>query len=67
MPTNELMPTAVVARRLGVHVRTVHRFVKAGQITPAVKVPGHRGALLFDPRDVELLALKRENARQGAA
>lgn len=38
-----------VARRLGVHVTTVRRYVKAGQLT--AHLIGNRH--LFDPADVE--------------
>lgn len=67
MLTNDLMPTADVASRLGVHVRTVHRYVERGWITPSVTFPGPRGALMFDPRDVELLAIKLGQAKQVSA
>lgn len=52
----QLIPTAEAARRLGVDVRTVHRWVKSGRLTPAVKTPGLRGALLFHREDVEAIA-----------
>ena len=56
MPKVGLLPTIEVAERLGVHVRTVHRWVDAGRLTPAAKGPGLRGPLLFDPAAVERLA-----------
>lgn len=49
MSTPRLLSTREVARRLSVDTRTVHRMVKSGRLTPALKVPGYRGALLFDP------------------
>ncbi|HEY7487578.1 MAG TPA: helix-turn-helix domain-containing protein [Streptosporangiaceae bacterium] len=47
--------TAEVARRLGKDVRTVHRLVDAGRLTPVIKTPGLRGAYMFDPDAVEKL------------
>ena len=52
----ELMTTAAVAERLGVDVSTVARWVQAGRIPVAVKVPGLRGARLFDPADIDKFA-----------
>lgn len=49
--TDNLIPTSEVARINGVNVRTVHRWVDKGIITPAVKAPGLRGALLFREDD----------------
>lgn len=51
----DLLSTADVARMSGVSVRTVHRWVDAGRLTPTVVAPGPRGARLFDRRDVALL------------
>lgn len=50
------MTTAEVAARLGVHVRTIARWVNAGRLTPAVEGTGLRGARFFRPEDVERLA-----------
>lgn len=58
MPQTDLVPTAEVARILGRDVRTVHRLVASGQLTPAVRAPGIRGALLFDRADIDALALR---------
>lgn len=66
MPNLDLIPTSEAAALLGVHVRTVHRHVRAGDLTPTVKVPGLRGALMFDRRDVELLRLKRDSSARVA-
>ena len=44
-----LLPTADVAKLLGVSATTVTRMVKRGDLTPAAKTPGLRGAYLFDP------------------
>jgi len=66
MPKVALIPTAEVARRLGRDVRTVHRWVDAGRLTPVAKTPGIRGALLFNARDVDKLA-EELNAEQATA
>lgn len=51
-----LIGTVEAARILDKSPRTVHRMVKAGRLTPAMKAPGgFAGAFLFD-RD-EILAL----------
>jgi excisionase family DNA binding protein len=59
--TSDLIPTSEVARLRNVDVRTVHRWVTRGELTPAVKAPGLRGALLFRREDVEA------HAERGAA
>ncbi|NUP83864.1 MAG: helix-turn-helix domain-containing protein [Nonomuraea sp.] len=60
MSKNEhLIPTAHVAELLQVDVRTVHRMADDGRLTPAVKVPGRTGALLFDKNEVEQLRAAR--------
>lgn len=56
MASNELIPTADVAARFGVDVRTIHRLVAAGRLVPATKAPGLRGAYLFTPAEVERCA-----------
>lgn len=67
MPKVDLIPTAEVAQRLGRDVRTVHRWVEAGRLTPAVKTPGLRGALLFRPRDVDKLAAELDAEGKAAS
>lgn len=51
----DLITTAEAAQVLGVHVATISRMVASGRLTPAVKVPGKRGAFLFRPEDVDAL------------
>lgn len=53
------MTTADVAQALGVSVRTVARYVERGTLAPSLRLPGLRGAHLFDPADVERLARER--------
>jgi excisionase family DNA binding protein len=45
-----------VAARLGVSVRTVHRWVAAGRLPVHVKGPGPTGMLFFRRADVEAIA-----------
>ena len=56
MSKPRLMRTAEVADVLQVSTRTVARFVASGDLKPAMRLPGLRGAFLFDPRDVQRLA-----------
>lgn len=51
----DLIPTKEVAQALGVHVATISRMVARGDLIPAVKVPGKRGAYLFHREDVDAL------------
>lgn len=64
MPTTpDLIPTSEVARIYGCDVRTVHRLVQRGRLTPAIKAPGLRGALLFRRSDVLALAVEVATGR----
>ena len=49
------MTTAELARRLGVTPGAISLMVKRGAIAPAIKLPGIRGAFLFDASVVEEL------------
>jgi excisionase family DNA binding protein len=55
MKNVELITTAEVAARANVSVRTVTRWVNAGKLTVALKVPGQTGAMLFDASEVDAL------------
>ncbi len=55
----ELLSTADAARRIGVSVATVNRWVGAGTLSPAAKAPGLRGARLFSAVDVERVKSER--------
>ena len=48
--------TKQAADILGGGVRKTIRRVEAGELTPAMKLPGLRGAYLFDPETVATLA-----------
>jgi len=57
-----LIPTKQAAERLGVDVRTLHRYVAKRRIHPAIKVPGYKGAFLFAEDEVERLRIERTTA-----
>lgn len=59
---NGLLSSYEAGQRLGCSVRTVHRLVTAGKLTPIHKLSGPSGAFLFDPADVEKLREQREAA-----
>ena len=55
---DDLIPTAEAADILGRDVATIARWVRNGQLTPAVKAPGLRGARFFRRSDIEDFARK---------
>ena len=57
--TTEHLISAEVCERLGIDRSTLSRWVAAGRITPAMKLPGIRGPYLFDPAEVERAAAER--------
>lgn len=54
MTNDRQITTAEVAEKHGVSVRTVHRWVAAGRLTPTAKLPGKTGHYLFDPSALEV-------------
>lgn len=50
--TIALATTSDLAEALGCDVRTIHRMVADGRLTPLQKMPGKRGAYLFDADDL---------------
>jgi len=50
---SDFLTTAEVAERLGVSPSAISYRVRAGTLTPAMKMPGKRGAFLFDPTELE--------------
>lgn len=54
------LTTAEVAERLGLTPAAVSYRVRHGQLTPAAKAPGVRGAYLFDPDEVDRLLEQRK-------
>lgn len=60
---HDLIGTAEAATVLKRSIRTVHRMVKAGELTPAMIAPGgYVGTWLFNRADVEALAEQRASA-----
>lgn len=61
MPTTP--PLRAVASKdvclaLDINRSTLTRWVEQGKITPIYRLPGDRGAFLFDPNDVEAMKKK---------
>lgn len=54
--------TAEAAKILGVSVRTVHRKADAGEIPHEMKLPGPRGAYVFDEDVVREVAKAEASA-----
>lgn len=50
-----LLSTAEAVAKLNIDRSTLTRWVAAGRIKPAHKLPGLRGAYLFDPTEVQRL------------
>ena len=58
--TSDLVNTGEALTILGMSSpNSVTRLVKAGRLVPATKLPGLRGAYLFERADVEALAAER--------
>lgn len=55
-----MVTTAAAAKTIGVSVKTITRWVAAGALTPSQRLPGPRGAYLFDPAVVEVLRRERD-------
>lgn len=55
-----LLTTSEAANILGSSPRDVARLVKRGDLVPAVKAPGLRGAMFFEPKEVEHYQAMRE-------
>jgi excisionase family DNA binding protein len=55
MPQDD-MTTAQAAQRLGVHIKTITRWVEDERLTPSMKFPGPTGGYLFAHTEVERLA-----------
>jgi excisionase family DNA binding protein len=49
----DLLTSAEAAERLGIDRGTLTRWVQAGQIKRAMKLPGKNGPALFSPAEVE--------------
>ena len=63
MPNGQLISTDEARQILNyAKASSVARLVAQGELTPAAKAPGLRGAFLFRRSDVEALAAKRAAA-----
>lgn len=49
---DQYLTTAQVADAAGRSLRTISRWLKDGHLRPSLKLPGHTGAYLFDPKHV---------------
>ena len=58
--TPALVPSVEVCRRTGKDRSTLSRWVEKGRITPVQRLDGLRGAMLFDPADVDRLVAELE-------
>ena len=63
MPNTNLIGSAQACQVLDIDKSTLSRWVKAGVITPEIKLPGKSGAMLFDPRKVNALCLDRAGVK----
>lgn len=52
-PPSELLSTTQVCERLGIDRSTLTRWVASKRIAAAHKLPGPRGAYLFNPEEVD--------------
>ena len=62
MEQDALMGTRDVAERLGVSIATVNRMARDGRLKAALRMPGVRGAQLFDREQVEALVTETRTA-----
>ncbi|WP_237236078.1 helix-turn-helix domain-containing protein [Rothia nasimurium] len=63
----QLLPTSAVAKELGISVSYVSKLVKSGRLEPSNQAPGLRGAMFFDPAEVEHFRAMRELQTAGKA
>lgn len=57
--TAALLPSVEVCERLNIDRSTLSRWVQIGRITPAMRLPGKTGSMLFSPEDVDALLAPR--------
>ncbi|WP_195839936.1 helix-turn-helix domain-containing protein [Cutibacterium porci] len=62
MTSLELLSSSEACALLRMPRRTFIDQVKRGQIATAGKLPGHTGAFLFDPDEIERVKREREQA-----
>lgn len=66
MPSDQLLSATEAAARLGIPKRTLLWRAEHGHLDFAQKLPGHNGAYLFDPAEIDAL-LDRLTTEAGAA
>jgi excisionase family DNA binding protein len=59
---HDLIASQDVCELLNIDRSTLSRWVKAGRITPAMRMPGQTGAFLFSRDDVDELVAMRAGA-----
>lgn len=55
-----LIGVAEASEIAGIDRRTIHRMVDRGELAPASKLPGLRGAYIFNRADIERIAADRK-------
>jgi excisionase family DNA binding protein len=60
----DLLGTTEAAAELGLERSTLARWVQLGKLTPAVKLPGPTGAMLFRRSDIDALRDEAAQARR---
>lgn len=53
--SNDLIPTKVAAKALGISVSELCQRAKSGEIRPEYQAPGARGALYFSRKEIAAL------------
>ena len=64
-PDLDLVGTVEAAEVIDVERSTLSRWVAFGRITPALKLPGKNGAVLFERSEVERVAAEYAAERAG--
>jgi hypothetical protein len=52
-----LISTSDLANKWDVDVRTIHRMVRRGQLTVALRAPGPKGAMFFSRAEVDAVPM----------
>jgi len=60
----DLLGTTEAAAELGLERSTISRWVQLGRLTPALKLPGLNGAMLFHRADIEGLREEATEAKR---
>lgn len=65
--SDELIPTSEAAELMGESVRQFIRRVERGTVTPALKLPGLRGAYMFNRADIDAMSSDSAGSARGEA